>query len=107
MNWTFTDERWKKAKGESFHQKGQKVWLVGNTVSVKRRPKKPFGIVVKDSVFPDLWVTVEPRNKEQWSKYWNAYNEKKRFEWFRKLRDKTLRKLEREKKANGNQSKEG
>jgi 5-methylcytosine-specific restriction endonuclease McrA len=68
------DERFKKAEGETFHQKGQKVWLVDRktwTVTVKPRKGKCLGEVSKDSIWPDMWVTVDLWNKEEASAYWN------------------------------------
>lgn len=59
------DGRFKKAKDENFHQTGQKVWLVGMRVSVKRRKGKVFGVVVKDSIWPDMWSSIEVWNRDQ------------------------------------------
>lgn len=74
MSWLLGDERFKKAEGETFHQKGQKVWLVDCKnweVSVKPQRRKCLGEVSKDSIWPDLFVTVDLWDKEQACAYWN------------------------------------
>lgn len=76
MSWMLGDERILKADGETFHQKGQKVWLLKNwTVTVKpQRGQKCLGIVSKDSVWPDMWTTLDLWDKSQAADYWNRNN---------------------------------
>lgn len=65
-------ERFKKAKGETFHQKGQKVWMLKDwSVTVKPQRGKSLGEVAKDSVYPDMWVDVDCWNKDQFINYCN------------------------------------
>ena len=67
------EARIKKAKGENFHQKGQKVWIVGNkAVTVKRLKGRAFGVVVKDSIWPDMFVSIELWDKEKGMDYLNG-----------------------------------
>lgn len=64
--------RFKKLKGETFHQTGQKVWLCNKKfVSVRPKRKKTLGLVAKDSVWPDMWTTVEVHNKSDFADWWN------------------------------------
>jgi len=62
--------RLKKAKGETFLTAGMKVWEVEKLIVTckPRRRKKPIGVVLKDSIWPDLWVLVDVWNKEWVSK---------------------------------------
>jgi hypothetical protein len=62
--------RLKKKKGETFLTAGMKVWEVEKLTVTCRgsRRKKPVGEVVKDSCWPDMWVTVTVWNKEWVSK---------------------------------------
>lgn len=63
-----------KEKGELFHKRGSKVWLVKDPkgkgrVTVNPLPGKPFGVVAEDSLFPNLWVKVRVWNKVQWLEF--------------------------------------
>ena len=72
MSWLLGDDRFKRAEGENFHQKGQKVWLIDEKnwrVTVKPRRGKSLGVVLKDSIWPDMWVTVDLWNKAQATAY--------------------------------------
>ena len=44
---------------------GKRVWLKSLKWVSKKGTGKPFGRVVKDSYWPDLWVTVDVWNQEQ------------------------------------------
>lgn len=64
--------RFLKADGETFHQKGKLVWyLKGKVVTVKPQRYKPIGTVFKDSIWPDMWVSVDVWNKKEFRRYWN------------------------------------
>jgi hypothetical protein len=66
------DGRFLKADGETFHQKGKLVWyLKGKTVTVKPQGYKPIGNVLKDSIWPDMWVSVDVWNRKEFRRYWN------------------------------------
>ena len=57
--------RFPKADGEYHLYKGNRVWLKQfKFVSLSGRGR-PFGVVVQDSIWPDLWVSIEvwDRNK--------------------------------------------
>ncbi len=77
MAWMMGEVRLKRVSQEDFHQAGQKVWLLGEKVTVKRRKGNYFGVVVKDSIWPDLWVTVDVRNKEQFVDLENPKNQRR------------------------------
>ena len=58
--------RYKKAEGQNFLQAGQLVWMNRRLeVTCVNQRKKPFGKVLKDSLFPDMWVDVDAWNKEE------------------------------------------
>lgn len=73
-----------KVKGELFHKKGAKVWLVKDPkgkgrVTVNELKGKPFGCVAEDSLFPNLWVKVTVWNKDQWIEFERRERELDRF----------------------------
>src|SRR5690242_13813641 len=59
--------RFKKAEPGEIYRKGQYVWLDKRafTVTITRKHRKSFGKVAKRSKWPDLWVTVDIWNKEE------------------------------------------
>jgi hypothetical protein len=63
--------RFKRAKGETYHTKGQKVWLNKKnwTVTVRPQRRKSFGEVAKDSLWPDLWVSINIWNWKELQDY--------------------------------------
>ena len=71
------EERLKKTEGEPNIRKGQRLWLVRlKFVSVQGKGK-PFGVAVKESNWPDLWVTVDVWNKEQFVDMVNPKNQRR------------------------------
>lgn len=52
-------DRFPKADGEYDLSKGTKVWLKQFKFVSLRGKGKPFGVVAEDSIYPDLWVSVD------------------------------------------------
>lgn len=70
--------RLRKAEGERDIRKGQPIWLIGlKFVSVEGKGK-PFGCAEQESKWPDLWVTVDVWNKEQFMDLEDKLDGKKR-----------------------------
>lgn len=59
MGFFHFEERMPKAKSEMSLFAEQKVWLYRNRFISSVGEGKPFGMVSRDSLWPDKWVTVE------------------------------------------------
>lgn len=67
-------DRFQKADGEYNLYRGTKVWLKKfQFVSLKGRGK-PFGVVVENSIWPDLWVWIDVWDREQYTNLCNHEN---------------------------------
>lgn len=64
--------RMKKALREYDFYEGEKVWLRSKKFASKVGAGKPVGVVVKDSHWPDLWVTVDLWDKEKGMDFLNG-----------------------------------
>jgi hypothetical protein len=65
--------RFEKVDPKEALRKNQPVWLHKlRWVYALAGTGPAFGRVVKDSYWPDCWVTVEVTNKEQFADWWNG-----------------------------------
>ena len=66
------DARIKKLDPYQRFRKGDRVWVVQNKYVAYRGEGKPFGKCIKDSYWPDLFVSVELWDKEKGMDYLNG-----------------------------------
>ena len=64
--------RIEKLNPQDHFPEGRWVWLVKLKKVKLGGVGKPFGRVVKDSYWPDAWVTVEVTDKEKFSDWWSG-----------------------------------
>lgn len=72
MGFFHFEERMPKALSERSLIAEQKVWLFRNKYIVSVGEGNPFGMVLRDSLWPDKFVTVECWDREKYGHWMNT-----------------------------------